>query len=138
LKNSPEEIMRRILSVFVFITILSTLLSACAGGAADGAPKAIESYLQALVAEDQAKVVSLSCAEWEESARLEVDSFQGVKAALEGAVCTETGTEDGAALVTCQGKIVATYNNENQELPLNTRTYQAVQEGGEWRMCGYQ
>jgi hypothetical protein len=134
---TPEEIMRRILPVVTLLFIFSALLSACAGGAGGGAPKAIESYLQALVAEDQAKVVSLSCAAWEESARLEVDSFQGVKAALEGAVCAETGTEDGAALVTCQGKIVATYNNENQELPLNTRTYKAVQEGGEWRMCGY-
>ncbi len=130
--------MRRILSVFVFLMILSTLLSACAGGAAGGAPQAIEAYLKALVAEDQTKVASLSCAEWEESARLEVDSFQGVKAVLEGAVCAETGNENGAALVTCQGKIVATYNNENQELPLNTRIYRAVQEGGEWRMCGYQ
>lgn len=129
--------MRRNLTVVTLIFIFSALLGACAGGAAAGAPQAIEAYLQALVAEDQAKVVSLSCAEWEESARLEVDSFQGVKAALEGAVCAETGTDGDTALVTCQGKIVATYNNENQELPLNTRTYQAVQEGGEWRMCGY-
>jgi hypothetical protein len=129
--------MRRILPVFIIVIILSTLLSACAAGAAGGAPAAIEAYLQALVAEDSAKLTSLSCAAWEEQARLEVDSFQGVKASLDGAVCTETGKEGDASLVTCEGKIVATYNNENQELPLNTRTYKAVQEGGEWRMCGY-
>ena len=36
----------------------------------------------------------------------------------------------------CKGKIVATYNNEDQELDLSVRTYQVVQEGGEWLVCG--
>jgi hypothetical protein len=131
--------MRRILTVAAILFTLSTLLTACGGAAAGGgAPQAVEAYLQALVAGDQPKLTSLSCAAWEENAKLEVDSFQGVKAALDGVSCKETGKDGDAALVTCDGKIVATYGNENQELPLNARTYKAVQEGGEWRMCGYQ
>lgn len=132
--------MRRILTVFVILFLFQSVLSACgAGGAADNntAPKAIESYLQALVTQDQAKLTTLSCAVWEEQAKLEVDSFQAVKASLDGLVCKDTGKDGDASLVVCDGKIVATYNNENQEIPLNARTYKAVQEGGEWRMCGY-
>ena len=36
----------------------------------------------------------------------------------------------------CNGNIVATYNNEDQQLDLSVRTYQVVQEGGEWLVCG--
>jgi hypothetical protein len=52
-------------------------------------------------------------------------------------VCTKAGDEGTSARVTCAGKIVATYGNENQEIPLDRRAYLAAQEGGEWRMCGY-
>ena len=34
-------------------------------------------------------------------------------------------------------KIVANYGNEVLELDLSERSYQVVEEGGEWRMCGY-
>lgn len=114
------------------------LLSACGGGAnQNAAPKAVEDYLQALVAQDADKLAGLSCADWEEDALLELDSFQGVTARLDAPACAVTGEDGGAKLVTCQGKIVATYNNEDQELALNTRTYRVIEDGGAWRVCGY-
>ena len=46
------------------------------------------------------------------------------------------GTDGDTALVNCTGKIIASYNNEDQELDLSVRTYQVVQEGGDWLVCG--
>ena len=77
-----------------------------------------------------------TCGEWEEDALLELDSFQAVTARLDGLACEQTGTDGETALVLCKGKIIATYNEEDQELDLSVRTYQVVQEGGEWLVCG--
>lgn len=126
----------------VFILSLAAaailLLAACSGGTnQSGAPKAVEDYLQALVSQDTNLLSSLSCADWEEDALLELDSFQGVTAKLDNPACAETGTDGAAKLVTCQGKIVATYNNEDQELALNVRTYKVIEDGGAWQVCGY-
>lgn len=97
----------------------------------------MEGYLQALVGKDAARLPSLVCADWEESATMELDSFQAVTAELEGVVCSESGADGDAKLVNCQGAIVATYNDEKQRLELSPRTYRVVEEGGEWRVCGY-
>jgi predicted small secreted protein len=119
---------------------LTLVLAACSSpsGAVSGAPKAVEDYLTALVGQDADKISTLSCADWEETALLELDSFQGVTARVDAPACAETGTEGDASLVTCTGKIIATYNNEDQELPLDSRVYKVVQEGGNWLVCGYQ
>ncbi len=119
--------------------LLMLALSACGGGASDtsAAPKAVENYLSALVAQDSAKISTLSCKDWENDALTELDSFQGVTARVENPGCAVSGTDGSATLVTCTGKIIATYNNEDQELALNARTYKVVQEGGDWRVCGY-
>jgi hypothetical protein len=98
----------------------------------------VEDYLGAVVAKDFDQAAALSCAAWEEQAQMEVDSFGAVQTRLEGVDCQQTGTAGDAALVTCAGNIVATYNDEDQNITLAGRTYKAVQEGGEWRMCGYQ
>jgi len=45
--------------------------------------------------------------------------------------------EGNSAIVACTGKIVANYGNEVLEIDLAAQKYQAVFEGGEWRMCGY-
>ncbi len=125
--------------LLLILVIVAGLLAACSGGSgsASGAPKAVEDYLQAEVTQDQAKISTLSCKAWEQSALLELDSFQGVTAKVENPACTVSGKDGDTSLVTCSGNIVATYNNENQTLPLNSRTYKVVQEGGEWRVCGY-
>jgi hypothetical protein len=123
--------------LIVLVTILSTLaLTACASGNRDASAKAVEDYLDALVAKDADRLSTLSCGEWEDDALLELDSFQAVTARLDGVACEQTGTDGDTALVLCNGRIIATYNDEDQDLDLSVRTYQVVQEGGEWLVCG--
>ncbi len=126
----------QILWVILF-TILSSLVLAGCGGAQNKGISAIEAYIQALVEQDANQLAILSCADWEASAQIELDSFTAVSAKLEGLSCQETGQEGDDILVSCNGMIVLDYNGEIQELDLSTRTYRARQEGGEWRMCGY-
>jgi hypothetical protein len=121
-----------------FVLIGSVLLALTACGQQDAPAQAVEAYLQTLVDKDADRLVTLSCAEWEEQAIMEVDSFEAVSAVLEDASCQTGGEEGDATLVTCTGTIVATYNDEQQELSLDRQVYRVVSEGGEWRMCGYQ
>jgi predicted small secreted protein len=125
--------------VLFTLLVISTLLAACGAQAGGGSPavQAVQSYLQALVAKDATKLANQSCKAWESEATLEMDSFQAVTAKLQGLSCQETGKDGAATLVNCKGAIVATYNGENQNLDLSPRTYKVVQEGGEWRVCGY-
>ena len=131
--------MRRLLvSVLICMWFIAALLSACGPAtSSDPAARAVEGYFIALVDKDSNRLAALSCATWETNALMELDSFQAVQTRLDGLVCQTTGTDTGTALVTCKGKIVATYNNEDQELDLSVRTYHVVQEGGEYLVCGY-
>ncbi len=119
--------------VLVFTTLV---LAACASNNENAPVQTVENYLTALVEKDADRLATLSCGEWEDDALLELDSFQAVTARLEGLACEQTGTDEETALVLCNGNIVATYNNEDQQLDLSVRTYQVVQEGGEWLVCG--
>ena len=122
----------------MIVFVSSTIISACAGGdAGDAAGKSAEAYLNALVARDGDKMSTLSCAEWEENALLELDSFMAVDAALQDMTCSQAGTDGEKALVTCQGKIITTYNQEKSEIDLSSRTYEMTQSAGEWLVCGY-
>jgi len=121
--------------IFILV-ILTNLLSACASKGNDAPAKAVEDYLNALVAKDSDHLTTLSCSDWEDDALLELDSFQAVTTKLDGLACTQSGTDGDTALVLCTGKIIATYNNEDQELDLSVRTYQVVQQGGDWLVCG--
>jgi hypothetical protein len=118
------------------ISIATSILAACAANDAEAPARAVEDYLNALVAKDADRLSTLSCGEWEDDALLELDSFQAVDVRLEGMACEQTGTDGATALVLCNGNIIATYDNEDQELDLSTRTYQLVQEGGDWLVCG--
>jgi len=127
----------RTFSLTILTIILTTLLlTACASTNNNGSVKAVEDYLNALVAKDADRLSTLSCKDWEDDALLELDSFQAVTTRLDGMACEQTGTDGDTALVLCKGKIIASYNNENQELDLSVRTYQVVQEGGDWLVCG--
>lgn len=127
----------RSFSLTLLLTILgSLLLTACASSNQDAPARAVEDYLNALVAKDEDRLSTLSCGDWEDDALLELDSFQAVTARLEGMTCEQTGTDGNTALVLCNGKIIASYGNEDQELDLSVRTYQVTQEGGEWLVCG--
>ena len=126
--------MRRFFLI-LFITITTLLLAACAS-TTDAPAKAVENYLNALVEKDADRLSTLVCGAWEEDALIEVDSFQAVTARLEDAACTQIGTDGETALIYCTGKIILSYDNEDQELDLSVRTYQVTQEGGDWLVCG--
>ncbi len=119
--------------------ILALSLAGCRGqgGSTRGAAQAIEAYLQARVQSNVDQMTLLSCPDWEAQARLEATSFQSMSARLEGVSC-QAGSGDGAtSLVTCQGKIVTTYQGETREWSVADHPYKAVKQDGEWRMCGY-
>ena len=126
----------RKLSLILFILLANILLTACASSNNDAPAKAVETYLNTLVAKDDQRLPTLVCGDWEEDAMIELDSFQAVTARLQDVSCKQTGTDGDTALVNCSGKIVTTYNNEDQELDLSTRTYQVTQQGGDWLVCG--
>lgn len=129
--------MRKLGPIVVLLCALVLLLSACSGKTADPAARAVENYLNALVNKDSNRLSALSCANWESNALLELDSLQAVKTRLDGLTCKTTGANGTTSDVNCEGKILATYNNEDQTLDLSVRTYQVVQQGGEYLVCGY-
>jgi hypothetical protein len=119
------------------LILLGGILSACQP--ANSPADAIENYLTALANKDQTAAVSYSCAEWEQDALAEGSSFINVEVTLENLSCqvdNETATE---AEVSCRGKYLFSYDaGEDQELDLSGRSFSAILEAGEWRMCGYQ
>jgi hypothetical protein len=119
------------------VALLSIALSACAGGQ-DAPAQAVLLYQQALVDKNQEELINYSCADWESQALLELDSFVSVETSLVDVTC-QTVSEDGnTAKVTCEGSISASYNGEAREFPLSGRTYIVNNEGGDWRLCGYE
>ena len=129
--------MRKLALLVIMLSMLALPLSACSGMAPDPASKAVEDYLNALVAKDSTKLSALSCATWESSALLELDSLQAVKTRLDSVSCKTSSTVGGTSQVNCQGRIMATYNGEDQPLDISTRTYQVVQQGRDYLVCGY-
>ena len=119
----------------VFIIAFALALVGCSQQ--NNAATAIEAYIQALAAQDADQLAIVSCAEWESSAQVELDSFSAVSTVLENLSCQEGSQDANGILISCSGKIILDYSGEIQELDLSSRGYLARQEGGEWRMCGY-
>ena len=113
-------------------------LSACNGaGGSAGAPDAVQGYFQALVDKDENRMINLSCAAWEAQARQEYNSFAAVELKLENLECQEAGQAGDYTLIACSGVMIASYGAEDLEIDVAERNYRAIQESGEWRMCGY-
>lgn len=128
--------MRKFYSKLLLLFTVALIISAC-GQASDPAARAVEGYFNALVNKDASALSAISCAEWEPDALMELDSLQAVSTKLDNLSCV-TGSSDGSTSeVNCQGKILVTYNDENQELDLSVRTYKVVQQGSEYLFCGY-
>ncbi len=129
--------MRNILISLLF----PLLLAACGSGqsalSSDDAARAVEQYITALVEKNADRLSTLSCADWEGDALMELDSFQAVQTRVEGLQCRTTSTEGESFTVTCQGKIIATYGNEDQAIDLSIRAYHVVRQGGVYLVCGY-
>jgi hypothetical protein len=128
--------------IFILLGIFSlVVLTGCSAGSNAGsdrgAAEGIERYLRALAAGDVNQLVDASCAAWEQDARLELDSFAAVSVELVDLNCEQSDQEVDSTRVNCSGKIIANYGNEVLEIALADRSYVAVYEGGEWRMCGY-
>ena len=128
--------MRKYTPIMILLFTIILIISAC-GQASDPAAKVVENYFNALVNKDASALSALSCAEWEPNALLELDSLQAVSTKLENLSCVSGPSDSSTAEVNCQGKILATYNNEDQELDLSVRTYNVVQQGSEYLFCGY-
>jgi len=127
----------------IFKTLLPVLLcliflvGCSAGKSSDGAARAVETYMHALVDRDENRAITAACADWESQAKVEYNSFSAVKLQLDGLSCQVSGVEAPYTLVRCSGTITANYGAEDLTIDIASRTYRAIQEGGEWRMCGY-
>jgi hypothetical protein len=117
--------------LFLVLSMI-VLVAACSQTSDPGA--AMVKYLEARAAADANAIRGLSCAAWESQAAMQADSFRSMNAELQDVTCQQSGTDGDATLVTCDGKIVTSYNGENREWALGT--YRMVQEDGEWKMCG--
>ncbi len=126
----------RIISIFIPLIAFIFILSACSSSQ-NGAVTAIENYIRAESDQNEAQVSNLSCASWEVSALVEVDSLAGVGSKVENLACEQAGENGADTYVSCTGVLALDYNGEAQQIDLSSRTYIARQEGGEWRMCGY-
>lgn len=132
-KNTEEPVRNKLT---ILMLTLSIILSACGASASGGATTAVESYITALATKDQAALISNSCVDWEDDALLELDSFALVEVTVEDMSCTESGTDGDRTLVDCQGTFQMSYGGEPQELDLSTRTYEVIQQSGDWLVCG--
>lgn len=120
--------------IFLFIS-LSLILTAC-GAESSSAADTVENYITALATKDEATLLSNSCADYEDDALLELDSFALVEVTLDGMACSATSEEGNLTLVNCTGTMQMSYNGEPQALDLSTRTYEVANENGNWLVCG--
>ncbi len=120
------------------VLAVAIFLAGCSGGSGQaGAAQAVQAYLEARAASNVDEMARLACPAWEGQARVEATSFQSMNARLEGVSCAPSGADGDYTLVTCQGKIVTTYQGETREWPVGEHPFRALESGGEWRMCGY-
>jgi len=125
----------RTLSLLLFILLTAPWLAACSKSSEPA--NAVKAYFEALAAKDASRLANASCAAWEAGAKTELESFGAVQVTLGEVSCQESGSDGEFTLVSCSGKISANYNGEILEINLADHTYKTIQEGGDWRMCGY-
>ena len=132
-----QKIFKKLIILGSFLILV---LTACGGAASDiSSPSTVvEAYLKALVEKDNISLSTLSCSDWEPSALMELDSLQAVEVRLDGLICTDADSSGEFSLVSCQGKMIATYNGEDQNIDLSTRNYRVLDQDGEFLVCGYQ
>jgi hypothetical protein len=123
---------KRIYLGFGLSVFLLVLLSGCAQSGDPG--DVVLKYLKARAAADTNAIRAVSCAVWEGQAAAQADSFRSMNAKLDNVSCKQSGTDGDAALVTCIGNIVTTYNGEDRARPIPS--YSVKQEDGEWKVCG--
>lgn len=120
---------------FIFTLLIFLILAAC--DTASPAAQTVEAYLEAMTSKDIDRVAVLVCPDFEDQAIMDVDAFQLVSPTLQDVQCSEVEQTDGIATVQCAGKIVTTYNNETSDIDLSERTFQVINERGDWFVCGF-
>ena len=119
------------------LLIVALLLFSACNLASQNPSIVVQNYLDALVKKDPAKLISLSCKNWETEAQKELDSFMNVGASLEGLNCSIKSQSTNNATVNCQGYIQLTYDTEVQRIDLSKRTYQLTLENNDWHVCNF-
>jgi hypothetical protein len=115
----------------IYLFFILFILTACSSAGSDPAVT-VEKYLQAKADADGNTLDQLLCSEMESVLDREAHTFESVSGVhIEGMACEQVGDSQ---VVSCQGKIVATYGTEDTEFPL--ASYRVVEEDGEWKWCG--
>lgn len=127
----------KLLPILIIVIAFLFLLTSCSAGSSDNAGSAVVKYFQAIVDGDEDRIATLSCADWEASARADVAAFVGVKARLENVACKPLSETSDEAIVECSGSIIATYNNEDSSFELKGKQLKVVNQSGQWLVCGY-
>ena len=127
--------MKKVVLAFQLLFII--IAAGCRNIETSSAAVAAENYLYALAEKDKARVVALSCKEWEESATLEVDALLSVEAKVVDLSCEVTAENVDDSQVICSGSLDLTYNDEIRTIDLSRRTYFLRKEDGQWRVCSY-
>jgi hypothetical protein len=65
--------------LILFMSLLAVIVLAACSSNSDAPARAVEGYLNTLVAKDADRLPSLVCGDWEEDALIELDSFQAVR-----------------------------------------------------------
>lgn len=121
--------------IILFTVLAAFLLTACTSVIPP--EKAVETYFEAINKKDATQLSTITCKDWESEALMMLDSFTAVSTTLESLTCQQTGTNsDGRVIVSCKGKLVASYNGELQEFDLSAQEYIVDNSTGEWLVCG--
>jgi len=127
---------RKLFLILVTLLVGNLILTACASSKTDAPAKAVEGYWNTIVAKDSGRLPTLVCGAFEEEALTTLDSLQAVSARLDNFSCTQSGTDGDIALVNCTGSMVLTYDTEDQQIDLSAFTYEVIEQGGDWLVCG--
>ena len=127
--------MRKLFLILFILLAVNILLTACSSNS-DAPAKAVETYWNVIVTKDADRLPPLVCGTYETEAMTVLDSLQAVTARLENLSCSQIGTDGDKALVNCTGDMVLTYDAEDQKIDLSVFTYEVVEEGGDWLVCG--
>jgi len=122
--------------LLLMIILIVGFLSGCGKNQAL-ASQSVEAYFQAIVEKDQDMLVSKVCASYEPNAMMDFNTFAIVKTSLDNFSCQTTGTNETGYEVKCQGSLQAEFGEELRIFELSNRTFQVIEENGNWLICGH-
>ena len=125
--------------VALIIMLVSLFLAGCGEQSAsnDGVADAVVQHLTLLVNKDETGFSQTICPAYESEAMREFRSFGAVDASLNDVSCAVDGTEGDTTFVICTGSIDLVYQGEEtRPLDLSRVPYRAVQDDGQWKVCG--